>query len=208
MKTQVQMKRKLFDSQVRQLSDNGFISANDMIIAGNHWRALNKMPRFDFQTWKNRTSTKEFISALEKEFDNVQITKRGANGGSWLHPYLAIDLALAISPKLKIEVYKWLYDELLKYRNNSGDSYKKMAGALYENSKNKSKFHRGMSITARYIKNACNVKNWEEATEHKLKLRDRIHENIALLCTVLKDNNQAIRIGIDRALMEEEKDKL
>jgi hypothetical protein len=202
MKTQVQMKRKLFDSDVRQLSDNSFISANDMIIAGNRWRAINRMPSFDFQTWKNRTSTKEFISELEKEFGQVQITKRGANGGSWLHPYLAIDLALAISPKLKIDVYKWLYDELLKYRNDSGDSYKKMAGALYANASNKSNFHRGMSLTARYIKNACNVKDWQEATEDQLKLRDRIHENIALLCDVLKDNNQAIRIGINKALSD------
>jgi hypothetical protein len=35
---------------------------------------------------------------------------------------------------LKIEVYSWLFDKLIKYRNNSGDSYKKMAGALFENS--------------------------------------------------------------------------
>jgi hypothetical protein len=77
-----------------------------------------------------------------------------------------------------------------------------MAGALYANASNKSNFHRGMSLTARYIKNACNVKDWQEATEDQLKLRDRIHENIALLCDVLKDNNQAIRIGINKALSD------
>ena len=27
-----------------------------------------------------------------------------------------------------------------------------------------------------------------------------LHENIALLCDVLRDNNQAIRIGIEKAI--------
>ena len=109
-------------------------------------------------------------------------------------------MALAISPTLKIEVYGWLYDELIKYRNDSGDSYKKMTGALWLNCNNKSKFHSGVSKTANIIKLACNVKDWESATEDQLKLRDRIHENIALLCDILKDNNQAIKLGITKTL--------
>ena len=117
-----------------------------------------------------------------------------------MHPFLCIDLALAIDPKLKIEVYKWLYDELLKSRNNSGDSYIKMCGALYENCSNKSKFHRGVSTTAKMIQNACRVSDWQKANEEQLKLRNKIHENIALLCGVLRDNNQAIRIGILKAI--------
>jgi hypothetical protein len=113
---------------------------------------------------------------------------------------LFIDLALTISPKLKIEVYSWLYDELLKYRNVSGDSYKKMTGALWNNSPNKSRFAKGIVSTAKMIKTACNVTDWESANEKQLNLRDRIHENIALLCDVIKDNNQAIRIGIAKAI--------
>jgi hypothetical protein len=75
-----------------------------------------------------------------------------------------------------------------------------MAGALYVNCSNKANYHKGMSTTAKWIKNACRVKNWQKATEDQLKLRDRIHENIALLCDVLRDNGQAIKLGIQKAL--------
>lgn len=53
---------------------------------------------------------------------------------------LFLDLALAINPKLKVEVYEWLFDKLLEYRNDSGDSFKEMTGALYNNCSNKSQF--------------------------------------------------------------------
>ena len=190
------MERFLFGDQVRQMSLSGLISANDIVRAGNNYRAINKMKLFDFRSWIDSNSNKEFINEMAKEYGKVIETKKGVNGGTWLHPFIAIDLALAIDPKLKIEVYKWLYDELLKYRNNSGDSYKKMSGALFVNCSNKSNFHRGIIATAKLIQEACGVDNWQNATESQLKLRDRIHENIALLSSVLRDNNQAIRIGI------------
>lgn len=200
MKTEVLMQRNLFGQNVRQNSHTGFISANDIVMAGNKYRATNGLKLFDFRSWIDSESNKEFIKEMELQFGVVISAKKGKNGGTWMHPFICIDLALAIDPKLKVEVYKWLYDELLKYRNNSGDSYKKMCGALFENCSNKSNFHRGVSKTALLIQDACNVKNWQYATEEQLKLRDKIHENIALLCDVLRDNNQAIRIGILKSI--------
>jgi hypothetical protein len=201
MKTQVVMKRKLFDGDISQQSKTGYFSANELISAGNKYRILNNMPIMKLQDWLNRETTKEFIAELELQLETkVKIATRGRNATTWFHPFLFIDLALTISPKLKIEVYSWLYDELLKYRNVSGDSYKKMTGALWNNSPNKSRFAKGIVSTAKMIKTACNVTDWESANEKQLNLRDRIHENIALLCDVIKDNNQAIRIGIAKAI--------
>jgi hypothetical protein len=199
MKTEVLMQRPLFGEMVRQNNQNGFICANDIVAAGNKYRASNMMKIFDFRAWIDSQSNKEFIKEMENQFGKVIETKRGANGGTWMHPFICIDLALAIDPKLKIEVYRWLYDELLKYRNDSGDSYKKMCGSLFDNCSNKSNFHRGIAKTAEMIKNACEVSDWQKATEYQLKLRDKIHYNIALLCDILRDNNQAIRIGILKA---------
>jgi hypothetical protein len=200
MKTEVIMKRSLFGELVSQNNQTGFICANDIVMAGNKYRVSNSIKMFDFRSWIDSQSNKEFIKEMELQFGHVIETKRGANGGTWMHPFLCIDLALAIDPKLKIEVYKWLYDELLKVRNDSGDSYKKMCGALYQNCSNKSNFHRGVTTTAKMIQNACGVKDWQKASEEQLKLRDKIHENISLLCDVLRDNNQSIRIGILKAL--------
>jgi len=202
METQVMMVRNLFDCKVRQNSKTGFFCLNDLEKAGNFYRASNKMALFNFNSWINSKPTKEFIEEIKKEEKEVISSKRGKSGETWAHPLIFMDMALAIDPKLKIEAYKFLLDELLKYRNSSGDSYKKMAGALYENCSNKSRYHRGITITAQNIQNACGVNDWQKANEEQLKLRDKIHENITLLAGVLRDNNQAIRIGIEKALNE------
>jgi len=201
MKTQVVMRRELFGSKIEQQSKTGFFNANQLVHAGNKFRIMNNLPMFRLQDWLNLPSTKEFIRELENNLgEKVKSATRGRKASTWIHPYLFIDLALYISPKLKIEVYSWLYDELLKHRNLSGESYKKMTGALWENTKDKTNFHKLIKQIANTIKNDCNVKDWETATEKQLKLRDRIHENIALLCDVLKDNNQATQIGISKAI--------
>jgi len=46
------------------------------------------------------------------------------------------------------------------------------------------------------------VKDWNTASKEQLKLRDKIHNNISLLSDVLRDNNQAIKIGIKEALKD------
>lgn len=196
MKTEVFMKRPLMGEDVRQSSKTSFISANDIVKAGNRWRVMNGLPLFTLQTWMNNLATKEFVNELAANFGQVVQTRRGANGGTWMHPYLAIDLALAISPKIKIEVYSWLYDELLKYRNFSGSSYQRMAGSLFERSLSKSTFPRFISKIAVLIKKECNVKDWETANAEQLILRDKIHENIALLSQVMNNQDEAVRIGI------------
>jgi len=199
MTTEVFLERPLLNGIIRQSNQTGFFSINDLLLVGNKWRIINNMKIFSYDSWYNSSATQEFITELKSQFGDVIKSKRGKTGERWAHPFIIIDIALNIDPKLKVEVYKWLYDELLKHRNNSGDSYKKMCGSLYENCKNKSNFHRGVIKTALMIQEACKVSDWQKATEEQLRLRDKIHENIALLCDVLRDNNQAIRIGILKA---------
>lgn len=200
MKTEVTMKREIFGKEIKQKSKSEFFSATDLERAGNVWRATNGLSLFDMKKWFQTKGSKEFISALEKKYGTAKISGRGRGNHTWVHPFLFIDMALAISPELKIEVYSWLYDSLLKYRNFSGDSYKKMSGALYLNSSNKSEYSKDVQVYAYRIKRACEVLNWETATEKQLELRDRIHENISLLCDILNNNNDAVRIGIRKAL--------
>lgn len=200
MKTEVKMKRELFGMEITQKSKSEFFSATDLVKAGNKFRAINGLQPFDLSEWLRYKSTKEFIDALEARFGKVKISARGRGTHTWVHPYLFIDIALAIDPQLKIEVYQWLYDHLLRYRNDSGDSFKKMTGALYQNATNKSSFTKDIKSLCRYIKNECGVKDWQTANENQLKLRDRMHENIALLCDVLRDNDKAVNYGIRKAI--------
>ncbi len=200
MKTEVLLKRELFGMEITQKSKSEFFSATDLSKVGTKWRRANNLSDFNLSGYLSQKGTKEFISALEKKTDSkVVIKSRGRGVHTWVHPFLFIDIALAISPTLKIQAYEWLFDSLIKYRNESGDSYKKMCGALYLRATDKKNFYKNISSVADYIKVACGVKDWETANEEQLKLRDRIHENVALLCDVLQDSNKALEIGIRKA---------
>lgn len=201
MKTEVVMTRELFGMPISQKSKSEFFSATDLSKAGSKWRMANGYDTtFNLSAYLNNKTTKEFMEELEKRTGKKPIIKgRGRGVHTWVHPYLFIDIALAISPKLKLEAYEWLFDKLLEYRNDSGDSYKRMCGALYNRTSKKSEFHKNMPKVADYIKMECGVKDWNTATEQQLKLRDRIHDNVALLCDVIQDPNKALAVGIKKA---------
>jgi hypothetical protein len=106
------------------------------------------------------------------------------------------------NPELKIKVYSWIYDSLIKYRNNSGDSYKKMTGALWNTQENKSNFSKDIVEIANKIKVECDVTDWQQASEDQLKLRDKIHEYIALLSDIIRNRENLLDISFTRAKQE------
>ena len=158
-------------------------SATDLVKAGNMWRISNGISPFDAKAWFKNKSTTEFIHELELKYGKVKVSGRGKGSHTWVHPLLFIDMALAINPKLKVEVYEWLFDNLIKFRNESGDSYKKMCGNLYSNQGDKRNFPAFVSDVASKVKLACGVNDWNEATEDQLNKRDKIHNNIAIIVT-------------------------
>jgi len=200
MKTEVIMKRRLFGNEISQKSQSEMFSATDLVKAGNMWRIVNGLSPFDAKAWFKNKSTSEFIAELEIKYGKVKVSGRGKGSHTWVHPLLFIDMALAINPKLKVEVYEWLFDNLIKFRNESGDSYKKMCGNLYANQGDKRNFPAFVSDVANKVKLACRVNDWNKATEEQLNKRDKIHNNIALLSDVLRNNDQAVRIGILKAI--------
>lgn len=202
MKTEVILKRSFMGGEIRQKSKCAFFNATDLVkIANSKRRDLGKS-LFNLAQYLKLKSTCEFIEELHKDNEKVITKSRGRNSTTWVHPLLFIDIALSLDSRFKVEVYKWLYDELLKNRNNSGESYKKMVGAVYDKYTNKQDFHKYIAKVANYIKKECSVNNWDEADEKKLFLRDKMHENIALLTSVLTDTNQAVRLGVLKAKEE------
>ena len=202
MKTTVIMKRELLGGQISQNSKTEMLSATDLVAIGNKWRIVNGLPIFNMSNWLSTKSTKEFVNELELRYgkENVRKASRGKNSHTWLHPVLFIDLALAINPKIKIEVYEWLFDQLIKNRNESGNSYKEMCGALFVRASRKDGFHRYIQEVAKKIRLACNVVDWQEASQEQLKLRDKLHNDIALLSDVLNNNDEAVRLAITKNL--------
>ena len=198
MRTEVVLKRELLGDFVSQKSKSGFFSATDLFKIGNKWRISNGLKHKTLEEYNHLTSTKEFEKSLQSKHGKTRAFKRGRGQHLWVHPLLFIDMALWLNPKLKIEVYEWLFDNLLMYRNDSGDSYKKMCGALLLRA-NKTDFVKNIQKLGKLIQVECGVSDWNNATQEQLRLRDRIHENIALLADVLNNNKEAIRLGIFKA---------
>lgn len=198
MKTEVVMKRELFGMDISQKSKSKFFSLTDLVRAGNKWRSQNEISIFDVKGYLNQKSTKEFISELESKYGKVKISGRGRGNHTWVHPYLFVDVALAISPKLKIETYEWLFDNLIKMRNESGDSYKKMCGALWKIVSNKSRYPEIVKKAANLIQSECGVEDWQRATEGQLKLRDKIHEAIYMVSDFVQDPKKCVVSSIKK----------
>ena len=201
MKSTVLVQRALLGGSVAQNNQTEMFSATDLVRVGNKWRMINEMAHFDMTAWFANKGTQEFIAELEERFGkgNVKKSGRGRGNHTWVHPLLFIDMALAINPRLKVEVYEWMFDQLIKYRNESGDSYKKMCGALYVRAGRKDRFNQTVQDVANKIKMACGVTDWNEASEAQLKMRDKLHNDIALLADVLNNNDEAVRLAILKA---------
>lgn len=200
MKTnQVLTSRQLLGGIVEQRTKDSFFNLTDIIKIGNSWRRKNDLPDFNFSAYLKSKQTIEFIKVLESKYGAPIQKSTKKNEKTWGHPLLFIDLALAISPTLKVEVYEWIMDLLVKYRCSSGDSYKRMCGALFEYTTDKINFHKKVKDLALIIKRECGLDSadeWNNASETQLKKRDKIQDNIAGLCGVLKNPNEAIRLGI------------
>ena len=196
MITQVIMKRELFGGEISQQSKTQFFSATDLERMGNVWRITHNLPTFKMNKWFANKATQEFITMLEERYGVVKVNSKGKNHHTWIHPLLFIDMALAISPELKLEVYEWIFDHLLKYRNDSGDSYKEMSAALYGIYGNKKEFPKFIIKVADYIKDKVGVEDWQKATQEQLEQRDKIHNAIKLFCRVMTNPREAVRLGV------------
>lgn len=197
MVTEVIMQRNLLGGTVSQKSKSEFFSATELEKLGNKYRILNDMPLFNMNSYFNNGSTKEFITEIENKYQcKARIASRGKNQHTWVHPLIFIDMALNISPKLKLEVYEWITDYLLKYRNDSGDSYRDMSASVFKVITNKSTFTETIKDIACQIKLQCNVSDWQKATETQLKERDNIHRAIRLYSNVLKDLPTIVRLAL------------
>ena len=194
--------RELFGVEVWQKTKNEFFCLTDLVKAGNKWRRKNDMSDFNLNQYIYKTkSTQDFMKEIEKKY-GIKPFKKGkaTNSKSYGHPLLFIDVALAIHPKLKLEVYEWIMDELVKYRVKSADSYTFMCGVLYKFAPNKAKFPQGIKVLANRVKAIIlgnKNKDWDRATEEQLKQRDYLYNLIADFTEAQCDSNKGYEMAIN-----------
>ena len=117
--------------EVSQRTRDGYFSATKLLKQWNKSKGMKKEVK-DFITLK---STEEFINTLKndpdyKGGDYPYLGTRGKEGGTWMHPYLFIDFAMWINPEFKLQVIKFVHDQLIEFRHDAGDNYRELCSAV------------------------------------------------------------------------------
>lgn len=172
MITNQNMIRKMGNFEVTQRTKDGFFNATALLKQWNEQSGQNKMMAHYLE---NKT-TEEFINALLSEenlpYRNSVIIKskasKGINAGTWMHPLLFIDFAMWLNPTFKVKVLKFVADEMIKYRNLAGDSYKELSSAIGKI------VPKDFMATA--MKKVAEAINWIVFKEHRTGIRNDFGE--------------------------------
>lgn len=189
MKTNQILERKMGTFKVFQRTQDGMFNATALL---RQWNGNSGQQKQMIHYTENR-STEEFINALIseenlKERKSVLIKTRGKSGGTWMHPLLFIDFAMWLNPAFKVKVLKFVYDQLIQYRNEAGTEYIEMCSAV------KSITPEGVSIPETITKVARAI-NYVVYGDHKKNMRNKVGEEQKMreLVELQKDISKLIR---------------
>ena len=132
MKTNQIMIRPMGQFYVEQRTKDAMFNATSLIKQYNEANGTKK----EIKDYLENKSTQEFLNALKKE-ENLNgenspyLTSRGKySGGTWMHPIMFIDFAMWLNPTFKVKVIKFVYDQMIQYRNEAGDAYKELSSSV------------------------------------------------------------------------------
>lgn len=139
MKSLQIMKRDFNGSFIEQRNTDGYFNATTLLSSYN---TNNEKKKVIAEFWSN-DSTNEFMKELALDLNigkslhlinvlpsDLYETKRGRGGCTWMHPYLFVKFAMWLSPKFEVQVIKWVYDNLIDFRNQAGDYYKELCSCI------------------------------------------------------------------------------
>lgn len=134
MKTNQIMTRPMGCFSVEQRTKDGMFNATALLKQWNESAGEKK----EIKKFFENQNTKEFIAALIEE-ENLDGQKsayvkskasRGKNVGTWMHPILFVKFAMWLNPRFEVQVIKFVYDQMIFFRNEAGDAYKALASAV------------------------------------------------------------------------------
>ena len=143
MKSNKVMKRQMGEYDVFQRTSDSYFNANALLSQwnskGNSEKKINK--------YLSMQKTKDFIFEIESNLHMAnlphadyravkKIVGRSTHGGRtadeiWLHPFVFLDMCMWLEPKFKVQVIKFVYDELISLRCNAGDNYIQLMKRVY-----------------------------------------------------------------------------
>lgn len=132
MKTNQVMLRPMGCFSVEQRTKDGMFNATALLKQWN----VSAGEKKEIKKFFENQNTKEFISALIEEENlngekSAYLTSRGKyNGGTWMHPILFVKFAMWLNPRFEVKVIKFIYDQMIAYRNEAGDAYRELSMAV------------------------------------------------------------------------------
>lgn len=169
------------DSPYRfQRSDDGYFNATELL---NYYNSASLSPK-KMEDFKKLKSTKELSEYLLSTEFTPKKPIISSLKGTWMHPYVFIDFAMWLSVEFKVQVLSWVYDGLIKTRNQTGDYYKEMCEALMNQrnvlQKETAFFH--YIQEANILKELSGISNRNETTESQLVILNLLQKaNIKML---------------------------
>lgn len=193
--------RELAGVIVRQRTCDSFYSLRSILFLIDKWRYDNGFNKaFDFMHYIRTQNVSEFLQELESQTGLKPYIPASKKSEGWVHPFFALKILIHNNPKFEIEVYRWMFDNLIENRIKGGDSYTRMSGILFKYAINKAAFPKNIKLIARKIKDMLCVDDWNKATKEQLEKRDYIHNMIADLAHTLRDSGQGVRLGLSAYL--------
>nr|DAU91240.1 MAG TPA: KilA protein [Bacteriophage sp.] len=150
MKSNQEMIRKIENFSVTQRTSDGFFDGSELL---RQWNASDGHARRRMNEFLDSPKVRDFINALADDEShrrktvnavNQQVTeadliihvkgRMGKNGRTpdkvWMNPILFIKFAMWINPTFEVKVIRFVYDEMIKYRNDAGDAYRDLSSAI------------------------------------------------------------------------------
>lgn len=144
MKTNQEMVRYIENFSVIQRTSDGYFDGSELL---RQWNNVADNPRRQMIKFIENDSTKEFLKALSVDESQsakmhvgenqllIKVKGKNTKAGKtqdkvWMHPLLFIDFAMWINPSFKVKVLRFVYDEMIRYRNDAGDAYKELSSAV------------------------------------------------------------------------------
>ena len=138
------MIRTIGDYIVVQRTSDGYFDGMELL---RQWNSKEENPKRQMSKFLEQEQTKEFIKALVEDESHVannlhgdnqvftkikgRITKNGKTPDKvWMNPLLFIKFAMWINPTFEVKVLRFVYDEMIKYRNDAGDAYKELSSSV------------------------------------------------------------------------------
>ncbi len=144
MKTNQDMIRYIDTFSVVQRTSDGYFDGGELL---RQWNNIEGNPRRRMSEFIDSPKVKEFLKALAEDESHsrksdvgenqllIKVKGRSGKNGKtpdkvWMHPLLFIDFAMWINASFKVKVLRFVYDEMIRYRNDAGDAYRELSSAV------------------------------------------------------------------------------